>query len=76
MKRLKLRGRIIEKFGTIGAFCERIGIQRGTASSVLNGKTTPTSRMIPLWCSLLDINTEDMGKFFYPESLENQTTEE
>lgn len=64
MKRLKLRGRIIEKFGTIGAFCEKVGITKSTASNVLNGHTTPTWRGIKKWCDALDIAPEETGVFF------------
>lgn len=71
MERLKLRARIIEKFGTIGAFCEAISINKSTATNVLSGRTTPTSKKIPLWCAALDIAPEDTGLFFYPETWEN-----
>ena len=72
MERLKLRARIIEKYGTIGAFCKAMAINPGTASNVLSGKTTPTSKKLPKWCMALEIPQEDMGKFFYPETLEIQ----
>lgn len=71
MDRLKLRGRIIEKYGTIGAFCMSIGISPNTATNVLGGKTTPTSKKMPIWCKALDIPMEEAGKFFFPETWEN-----
>lgn len=64
MERLKLRGRIIERFGTIGAFVEALGITANTATNVLSGKTTPTSRMLPRWCDALDIDPAEVGIFF------------
>ena len=64
MKRLKLRGRIIERYGTIGAFADAIGISRCTATNVLKGKTTPTQKSIPKWCNALDIDLRDVGIFF------------
>ena len=72
MERLKLRARIVEKYGTIGAFCNTLGIATSTATRVLSGKTAPTSKKILKWCAALEIAPEDMGRFFYPETLENQ----
>lgn len=71
MERLKLRGKIIEKYGTIGAFCRALGINPGTARNVLNGRTTPTSKKIPKWCEALEIAPDEAGIFFNPETSEN-----
>lgn len=71
MNRLKLRGRIIERFGTLGAFSEATGISRVTISSVLSGKSTPRPHRLRMWCEILDIDRDDIGAFFYPETLEN-----
>lgn len=73
MERLKLRARIVEKYGTIGAFCDKLGIAKSTATRVLSGKTAPTSKGITKWCAALEISTEESGKFFYPETLEIQS---
>lgn len=64
MKRLKLRGRIVEKYGTIGKFCKEVGISQTTASNVLNGRTTPTWNGIVKWCYALGISPEESGIFF------------
>lgn len=71
MERRKLKGRIIEKYGTIGAFCDEIKIHRNTATNVLDGKTTPTRKKMPKWCEALNIAPEEIGYFFYPETCEN-----
>ena len=71
MERLKLRARIIEHFGTIGHFARHIGITQTTASNVLSGKTTPTSKKIGAWCEALQIQPEEIGIFFTPKTLEN-----
>lgn len=71
MERLKLRGRVIEKYGTIGAFCRELGINPGTARNVLSGRTTPTSKKIPKWCEALEIAPSEARIFFYPETSEN-----
>lgn len=65
MERLKLRGRIVEKFGTIGAFCQTLGINPGTARNVLSGRTTPTRTKLLKWCEVLEIEPDDVGIFFY-----------
>ena len=64
MNRLKLRAVIIEKYGTIGAFCKAIGINPGTATNVLSGKTTPTKNKLPIWCAALEITPETEEDFF------------
>lgn len=73
MERLKLRGRIIERYGTIKAFAATIGITTTTASNVLAGRTTPTRRMLAVWCEALGIEPEETGLFF---TLRPQKTEE
>lgn len=65
----KLRGKIIEKFGTIGKFCERIGRTKVSVSNKLNGKTGFSQREILAWCDILDIDHKDIGDFFYDISL-------
>jgi len=64
MNRLKLRAMIIEKYGTIGAFCKVIGINPGTATNVLSGKTTPTKKKMQIWCAALEITPETAEDFF------------
>ena len=75
MERRKLRGLIIEKYGTIGAFCEAVGFSRVTATNVLLGRTTPSAKHLLEWCRTLGIEKKDIGIFFYPDSLEIQTEE-
>lgn len=74
MQRLKLRGRIIERFGTIGAFTSNLGISATTASNVLSGKTTPTSKQLPKWCEALDIDPAETGIFFALEPQKTKVT--
>lgn len=71
MDRLKLRGRIIERFGTLGRFSEAAGVSRVTISSVLGGKSIPRLNTMKKWCELLGIERDEIGPFFYPETLEN-----
>lgn len=71
MARMKLRGRIVEKFGTMAAFAAAAGISKVTVSNVLRGKTDPQKKKMHIWCELLDIRPEEKLIFFWPESSEN-----
>ena len=62
---LKLRGRIIEKYGSISAFAEEIGVSMVTVSNKLNGKKGFSQKDIILWCDKLDINVADIGLYFF-----------
>lgn len=71
MERLKLRGRIVERYGTITRFARTIGITNQTATNVLSGVTTPTSKKLPVWCDALGIDANEIGLFFYTPTSEN-----
>lgn len=64
-KYLKLRGRIVEKFGTIDAFCEKLNISKTQASKKLNCKAGFSQADIVEWCDILDIPLTEVGVFFY-----------
>ena len=61
----KLRGRIIEKFGTIEKFAEFLDISRITVSNKLNGKSKFTRDDILFWSSALKITQDDIGCYFF-----------
>ena len=63
----KLRGRIIEKFGTYKAFAEAVGISENSMSQKLSGKMAITTGDIRKWSSVeyLDIDAEDIGVYFF-----------
>ena len=64
-KYARLRGRIVEKYGTIAAFADRIGISRVWASEKLGGKAKFTANDIREWADALEIIPEDIAKFFF-----------
>lgn len=64
-KYAKLRGRIIEKFGTNGNFSVALGISQNSLSLKLNNKTNFSQKDIVEWCDLLDIDLKDVGDYFY-----------
>lgn len=65
----KLRGRIVEKFGTVAAFCREIGITEASASLKLSGKVPFMKKDIDAWMIPLDICVDQLVEFFFPEYL-------
>ena len=73
MKRQKLKGRIVEKYGTITAFAEKFGTTPQTVGNVIRGDITPRGLTLSGWLAALDI-PESEAYIFFADSLENQTT--
>lgn len=64
-KYAKLRGRIIEKYGTLYEFAEKIGISTVGMSKKLNGKIGFSQQDIEEWAKELEIpKTEYIDYFF------------
>ena len=61
----KLRGRIVEKFGTYGNFAEKINVSMVTVSNKLRGVTQFSQDDIVLWCEALEIPLSDSGAYFF-----------
>ena len=61
----KLRGRIVERYGTLNAFAEALGISYVQASKKVNGKAGFSQKDINEWSDLLGIELEEIGPFFY-----------
>lgn len=61
----KLRGRIIERYGTIGAFADAVGISRTQMSKKLKGKSGISQLDIILWSDLLDIKQTEYSDFYF-----------
>ena len=61
----KLRGRIVEKYGTISNFSEFVGRNRSSVSMILNGKAEMDRQDIVLFCSALDIKDKEIGDYFF-----------
>lgn len=61
----KLRGRIIEKFGTMSSFAEELGITLVAVSNKMNNKTGFTRSDIEKWAKLLDISSGDYDVYFF-----------
>ena len=65
MKNSKLRGRIIERYGTIGAFAEALGLNVSNVSMKLNGHAAWTQKQIDKAAALLGILKREIGTYFF-----------
>lgn len=61
----KLRGRIIEKFGSQDNFAKVIGISNNSLSKKLNCKTGFSQSDITNWSKLLEIDSSEYGAYFF-----------
>lgn len=61
----KLRGKIVEVYGSQQKFAEALGLSENSLSKKLNGKTQFRQADIQQWCSLLHIRIEDAGTYFF-----------
>lgn len=65
----KLKGKIIEVFGTQGAFAKAINRSSAFVSGVLNGKSYLEQRDIELWANLLGIAGEEFNIYFFAKKV-------
>ena len=63
----KLRGRIVEKYGTQEKFAEAVGISTVTLSRKMSGKVGFSQRDIEDWAApdKLDISKNEYGVYFF-----------
>ena len=61
----KLRGRIVEKFGTNAKFAEHINITQSALSRKLRGERGFTKKEIISFCDALDIGKQEIGDYFF-----------
>lgn len=61
----KLRGRIIERFGTIDNFCVQTKRARTSMSAKLNNKSSFSPKDIYSLVTELDIEPEQIGSYFF-----------
>lgn len=70
----KLRGRIIEMFGSQEAFAEAVGQTPTTISYKLNGKKPLTRNDIIEWGEALLIEQGNIGLYFFTEKVRDTQT--
>lgn len=61
----KLRGRIVEKFGTQEEFARILGVSKNSLSLKMNGKTSFSQSDVIKWSELLEIETNEIGQYFF-----------
>lgn len=61
----KLRGRMIEKYGSQTAFAEKFGVSNNVFSQKMNHKVRFTSDDIVKIIEMLEIPSEEIGAYFF-----------
>lgn len=61
----RLRGRIVEKFGTLTAFYKNLSYTEEMAYRKINNRAGFSQEDIVEWCGILDIDLKDVGSYFY-----------
>ena len=67
----KLRGRIVEKFGSQAEFSKYIGQSEQIVSAKLAGNSSFTQDNIIAWSWALDIDQHDIGVYFFTHEVSN-----
>ena len=65
LKYNKLRGRIVERYGTISNFSSELGTSIQVVSRKLSGKVQFSRKDIEIWCNLLGLQLEEIGPYFF-----------
>lgn len=65
----KLRGRIIEKFGSQNAFAKAVPQSISFISQYLHGKKKLDQPTIDKWADVLDISAEEIPVFFFTKKV-------
>lgn len=63
----KLRGRIVEKYGTLTEFSKHIKISRVALNGKLHDQIKISRDDILEWSKLLDIPQDELGAYFFTE---------
>ena len=61
----KLRGRIVEIFGTQAEFAKKIKKSEQIVTAKLSGNSKFTQDNIIEWCEALNIDQNDIGSYFF-----------
>lgn len=67
----KLRGKIVEKYGTLGAFAEAMGWSERTNSLKINGKNEWKQSEIITATKLLGIKPNEIDEYFFNTVVQN-----
>lgn len=67
----KLRGRIVEKCGTMGKFAKKMGMCASSLSKKLKGVTAFDTEEICKALEILDIEKEEVSYYFFAPKVHN-----
>ena len=70
----KLRGRIIEKFGTLSNFADDRKVAVQTISAKMSGKKEITKSDIFEWAKALEIDQAGIGVYFFTQKVPSNET--
>lgn len=65
----KLKGRIVEKYGTQRAFAEALGTTQVAVSNKMNQKSGFDTKDIERWSDLLEIDRADYSLFYFAKKV-------
>lgn len=65
----KLKGRIVEKYGSQKAFADAIHKTETTVNNKLNDKRGMTQEDIIEWANALEIGVNDIGAYFFAQKV-------
>ena len=66
----KIRGRIVEVFGSQRNFAKAIGKSEQTVNKKLNSASQFSLDDITEWCNALDIKQDEVGSYFFANELQ------
>lgn len=69
MNRQRIKGRIVELFGSQQNFAQHIGQTEQTISKKLRGKAAFSQEDIIRWCEALQIPASEVGEIFFASEL-------
>lgn len=65
----KLKGKMVEKFGSQRGFAEKVGISEAYLSQKMVGKRGITLDEIENWSAVLEIPYSDIGVYFFTKKV-------
>ena len=68
-KNAKLKGRIVEKFGSQKAFADALGVTDTTVNNKLNNRRLMSQDDIANWAETLEIPLNEIGLYFFKENV-------
>lgn len=66
---LKLRGKIVEKYGSQSVFAEKIGKTEQSVTAKLNGRSQFSQEDVVTWSNALGILVNEVGEYFFANKL-------